>query len=288
MLIGVIFLLALFTIAMAVAVPKITKQIQRDRELETMHRGKQYSRAVKMYYKKFGTYPTSIDLLVKPVNNVRFLRKKYADPTTGKTDWKPVYQGKNKAPLTMGFFGQPIGGAGCGSNLTGTSTTGSDTSSVSPTNTSSSSSISSSAGSLNTNCPTGSLTPSSNSPTATNNTNPTDPNSANTGTAGNTSGNGSTTGLSGQIIGGPIIGFSPNSLKQSIMVYKTKNHYNEWEFVYDPLGEQMMQASAPGGPTGLPGSSGVPGSTLGIGSGGQTGGSNSGGTTTPTPSAPTQ
>ena len=25
------------------------------------------------------------------------------------------------------------------------------------------------------------------------------------------------------------------------MVYKKKNHYNEWEFVYDPIAEQMMQ-----------------------------------------------
>jgi hypothetical protein len=24
------------------------------------------------------------------------------------------------------------------------------------------------------------------------------------------------------------------------MVYKKKNHYNEWEFVYDPITEQMM------------------------------------------------
>jgi hypothetical protein len=28
---------------------------------------------------------------------------------------------------------------------------------------------------------------------------------------------------------------------QSILVYKTKKHYNEWEFVYDPLAEQTMQ-----------------------------------------------
>jgi len=51
--------------------------------------------------------------------------------------------------------------------------------------------------------------------------------------------------LSGQTFGGAgIIGFSPNSPKQSIMVYKKKNHYNEWEFVYDPLAEQMMMQGA--------------------------------------------
>jgi len=32
--------------------------------------------------------------------------------------------------------------------------------------------------------------------------------------------------------------------RQSILVYKKKNHYNEWEFVYDPIAEQTMQAGA--------------------------------------------
>ena len=102
-LVVAIFMLALFTIALAVALPKISKEIQRDREIETMHRGKQYARAVKLYYKKMGSYPANVDLLVKPVNGIRFLRKKYSDPTTGKEDWKPVLLGQNKAPTVMGL-----------------------------------------------------------------------------------------------------------------------------------------------------------------------------------------
>jgi hypothetical protein len=48
-------------------------------------------------------------------------------------------------------------------------------------------------------------------------------------------------GQTGQTFGGAgIIGFSPGSPKQSILVYKKKNHYNEWEFTYDPLAERMM------------------------------------------------
>ena len=73
MLIAVMFMLAIFLIALSVAVPKISKQIQRDREVETMRRGKQYVRGIKMYYKKFGAYPNSMDALVQS-NNVRFLR----------------------------------------------------------------------------------------------------------------------------------------------------------------------------------------------------------------------
>src|ERR1035437_5244943 len=109
MLVAVIFLLALFTIALAVALPKVSKEIQRDRDLETMQRGKQYARAVRLYYKKCNAYPPNVDALIKPTNNIRFLRNKYTDPTTGKEDWKPVRYGQNKAPMAMGFFGQPMG-----------------------------------------------------------------------------------------------------------------------------------------------------------------------------------
>ena len=253
-LVAVVFLLALLTIALAVALPKVSREIQRDRELETMNRGKQYIRAVKMYYKKFGSYPPNVDVLVKPTNNIRFLRKKYADPTTGKEDWKPVRFGQNKAPTAMGFFGKPLTGSmGAGAGLAGAGLNASN----------------------------GMPGANGQSPTDPNNPNgqPTDPNNPNA--------NGSTAGLSGQtgqtFGGAGIIGFSPNSPKESITIYKTKNHYNEWEFVYDPMAEQMMQM---GGSTGLPvsGSSGSNGNLTGTSAGGST---FSGGTTpTPQPAPP--
>jgi len=259
MLVAVIFLLALLTIALAVALPKMSKEIQRDRELETMHRGKQYARAVKLYYKKFGTYPPNVDVLVKPTNNIRFLRKKYTDPTTGKEEWKPVRFGQNKAPTAMGFFGQPLGGSGGGcinNGLSGNSTSTS-LSSISTSATSFSGSA---------NCAGTGLNTGSGASTATGGTSSTDPNAANSNTtaSGSTtdSTTGSTTGTGGQtgmtVGGAGIIGFSPNSPKQSIMVYKKKNHYNEWEFVYDPIVEQQMQQGAnpintPGQTNGTPG-----------------------------------
>ena len=46
------------------------------------------------------------------------------------------------------------------------------------------------------------------------------------------------------------------SPKQSILVYKKKNHYNEWEFVYDPVADQM---TIQGGNTGALGQQGSPG-----------------------------
>jgi type II secretory pathway pseudopilin PulG len=216
-LIVVIFMVALLTLSLAVALPRVAKEIQRDRELETMHRGKQYARAVKLYYKKFGAYPPNVDALVKPTNNIRFLRKKYVDPTTGKEDWKPILFGQNKAPTAMGFFGQALGGstvAGIGpsggNGLAGGSSLTGGSSLIQQTST-------------------------------------TDPNAASGSTAASGSAIGSTTGQTGQTFGGAgIIGFSPTSPKQSILVYKKKNHYNEWEFVYDPISDQTMQ----GGNTG--------------------------------------
>jgi type II secretory pathway pseudopilin PulG len=277
-LVAVIFLLALFTIALAVALPKVIKEIQRDRELETMQRGKQYIRGVRMYYKKFGAYPPNVDALVKPTNNIRFLRKKYADPTTGKEDWKPILFGQNKAPTAMGFFGQPIGrstvagvgpGAG-GSGLPGSSGLSgsgglpgaSSLSQQTPTPDSSASQ----AQSTDTSSATGGSTTQSSS------------------AAGPTAGpaTGSATGQPGQTFGGMgIIGFSPNSPKQSIMVYKTKNHYNEWEFVYDPIAEQMMQG-------GNAGTIGQPASSTTTPVGGTPFATSFSPPTTPTPPSPPQ
>jgi len=62
-----------------VAVRKIEFQVKRDREEELIHRGVQYSRAVRRYFKKFGRYPTRIEDL-ESTNNMRFLRKRYKDP----------------------------------------------------------------------------------------------------------------------------------------------------------------------------------------------------------------
>jgi type II secretory pathway pseudopilin PulG len=241
-LVAVIFMLAIFIITLAVAAPRVAKELQRDREIETMHRGKQYMRALQLYYRKFGSYPPNVDALVN-TNQIRFLRKKYIDPTTGKDEWKPIHYGQNKAPTALGFFGQPLAGStlagigpsggglasatnplsGLSSPAGGSSILGSTGPGTSPTTTATGGSPDSSTGISG-----GTTAPGTNAPDA-------------------SSASGTGTGLSGQTLGGGgIIGFSPGSPKQSILVYKKKNHYNEWEFVYDPIVEQMMQ----GGNTG--------------------------------------
>jgi type II secretory pathway pseudopilin PulG len=256
MLVAVIFLVALLTISLAVALPRISKEIQRDREIETMHRGKQYIRGIRMYYKKFGAYPPNVDALLKGTNNIRFLRKKYTDPTTGKEDWKPIHFGQNKAPTAMGFFGVPLGGSTIAGTGPGATSPG--------------------------------FNPSATTPPVDPNAPPVDPNNPNAATpaAGQPVSPGQTFGGVG------IIGFSPNSPRKSILIYKTKDHYNEWEFVYDPIVEQMMMQggntglgsnNSLGGNTGISGSNAIGGSN---GIGGNTGiGGNSGGNTTPPPAS---
>jgi type II secretory pathway pseudopilin PulG len=300
------FMLALLMIALAIAAPKVAKDIQRDRELETMHRGKQYARAVKLYYKKFGAYPANVDALVN-TNQIRFLRKKYIDPTTGKDVWKPIALGQNKAPTAMGFFGVPLNGAGAGGGLCGnalpssTPSGSSSSSSFGSSSGSSGSSFGSSSGSSGSSF--GTTSPTAGCPSDTSGagsaTDPnaaangaTDPNAAggNSGSqstndsSGTTpgSGTGSTSGIgqsgqTGQTFGGAgIMGFSPQSPKQSILVYKKKNHYNEWEFVYDPIADQMMmQGGNTGGLGGNPATGGPGG--IGGGTGSGIGGSGIGG-----------
>jgi hypothetical protein len=115
-LIAVIFMLALFIIALAVAAPA-RRQVHPARARNRDHAPRQtiHARAVKLYYRRFGRYPPNVDALVN-TNEMRFLRKKYIDPTSGKEDWKPIAVGMNKTQAT-GFFGKPIVGSG-GSNRT--------------------------------------------------------------------------------------------------------------------------------------------------------------------------
>ena len=270
-----IFLLALFTLAMAVAAPKMAKQIQLDREHETMERGKQYVRAIQLYYRKFHAYPPSVDALVNTAN-IRFLRQKYTDPLTGKNDWRMIHFGQAKTQ-TLGFFGQPLMGAGMagGSVVAGTGPSGGNMPAQNGGLGSAGSSMgggmgSSFGGGMGTS-PGGSTgSPFNSSPfgsndsgntgsaqsgaTGTNATNGTTGTSgaSGTGTSGNGNGMGSGMGLGSgdQTFGGAgIIGVAPASKKQSIIIYKKKDHYSDWEFVYDPLTDirTMGGSSGPGG-----------------------------------------
>lgn len=273
-LLTVIFIMTILTLWLSVAVPKMTRSIQRDHEVETMRRGKQYIRAVQLYYRKFHAYPPTMDALVQ-TNQIRFLRKKYIDPMTGKDDWKPLMFGQNKQPIVFGFFGQALT---TGSTLAGIGASGGN--GINGLNGAAGSGGGSqcATGSLASifTCQQGGATPGPTSGTGTNgqpiagsgsggldaNGNPiagsgTGGTDASGGSASTTGTNGATgtNGLSssgptsGQTFGGAgIIGVMPASPKVSLLIYKKTTHYNQWEFDYDPAMETMM---VQGGNTGM-------------------------------------
>jgi type II secretory pathway pseudopilin PulG len=252
-LLAVLFLVALILITLAVAAPKIAQSIRRDRELELVHRGEQYKRAVKLYYRKFQAYPSTIDQLVN-TNQIRFLRKRYTDPMTGKDDWKIIHQGEQHVKI-MGLFGQPIassGGpsaagtsiAGIGQSGFGNGTAGAASGTSAPSSGvmgASGSTIGSTGGS--TNGSGGSTDGSAFGQSGFGGTSGT----STTGTSGfGSTGSGSGTGgnTNPTFGGGPIVGVKIPDTKASIKEYKLQKHYNEWEFVYDPLEEQLQGGGA--------------------------------------------
>jgi type II secretory pathway pseudopilin PulG len=280
-LIAVLFLVAMVLIMLAVAAPKMAADIERDRELELVHRGQQYVRGVKMYYKKFHAYPPNLDALVK-TNEIRFLRKRYKDPMTGKDDWHLIHFGENKTP-SYGFFGQPLGGVG-GSPVAGVGPGGVGQS-LGANSGAASNFGSSSFGSPGAGSGIGGTSGLSSG------TDPNAPNStgaaqasgigagagsvAGTDANGNPTNGGSSLGDNGQTFGGAgIIGVESTSSKLGILIWKKKTHFNEWEFWYDPNADQLMMSNNAG-------TVGTPAGAAGNGGNYGPGGLNSPGTATP-------
>ena len=266
-LLAAIFFLALLVIALAVAAPQVAKSIQRDREVETFHRGMQYRRAVQLYYRKFHAYPPNTDALVK-TNLIRFLRKKYIDPMTGKDDWKPILYGQNKTPTAMGFFGQPL--SGNASTIAGVGPSGGN--------------------GLNGISPTGAMSMSGGFLSGSNNdffSSSNSPNGATTPTPGTSGGapaqpetmaaQAGTQAARGLELREPAHREAPVQAQalaspdrpleawessafrppaQNSPSWSTKkNHYNEWEFTYDPLSDIPAISGGNTGSVGQPASS---------------------------------
>jgi hypothetical protein len=94
---GFAFLMALGMIFIALALSLVILENfvtdgKRTREDDTIWRGEQYKRAVRLYYHKMGRYPQTVDDLKKGGLNLHFLRQEYKNPMN-KTDgtWRFVY-----------------------------------------------------------------------------------------------------------------------------------------------------------------------------------------------------
>ena len=86
-----VFVMAsVIAITLYLEIPRIAMQTQRDKEQILIDRGEQYKRAIQLFVKKAGRYPGEIKDL-ESFQNQRFLRQRYADPMTGKDDWRLVH-----------------------------------------------------------------------------------------------------------------------------------------------------------------------------------------------------
>lgn len=215
----VVFMTALILIAAMTIGPSIYTQGQREREEELKWRGKQYVRGIKLFYRKNGRFPTSLENLTKPGSGVRFMRKAYTDPmNTRDGSWRLLYVGpggqligsvkKNRTSLQMPpSAGTPqIPAQGNMQTIPGTS-----------------------------------------------------PIPNQTGTSPGIFAPGASPDQSGlnpvpsPIIGGNIIGVASKINRPSLMIYEGGTKYIEWEFYWDPakdaaaaMGQAQPGATPPG------------------------------------------
>ncbi|HYX67549.1 MAG TPA: hypothetical protein VE825_00330 [Terriglobales bacterium] len=242
LLLVILLILAILMIALVAVAPRIAQQIRRDREDETIHRGTQYARAIRLFYRKFGRYPTSLKEL-ESTNNIRFLREQYKDPLSPNGEWRIIHLGEAKVTPT-GFGFHPGGGAPAQPGPGAAGTAGAfGQPGIAPGGLPGAGQPGAAAGTSGTPGQPGAMDsgqggaaggPSSSSPSG----------SASSGSAGSTFG------------GGAIVGVAPLNNGTSIKELNGRNHYNEWEFVYDPRYDPSnRQVTVPGGavPGGAPG-----------------------------------
>ena len=320
-LITLILFVALLAIGLTALTPVLTQQIKRDREEELIHRGTQYSRAIKHYMKKFNSYPVSIEALEK-TNEVRFLRKRYKDPITGK-DFKLLHQGE----VQMSSFGPGIAGANSVASLAagagaagnggatpfgGSGVFGSNSGGAFGGNSGGAFGGNSggafggnsggafggnSGGIFGGSAPNAPAGGGAGQTSNVDNGSDAAPNQGAPGAPGGQGGFGQPVqnlagfnqqGSGNQVFGGgPVVGVASTSKEKTIRVFSKKDHYKDWQFVYDPTTDRgglittpnqppLQTASpnlngtraAPGTP-GANGTPGAPGSPFGFGGGQQ-------------------
>jgi type II secretory pathway pseudopilin PulG len=238
-LLALVVATALILLALSVAAADIAFTLHREREAESVRRANQYVRAIQLYYGKFNHYPGSIEQL-ENTNNIRFLRQRYVDPLTGKSDWRLIAPGQNQTTV-KGFFGEDLGGiatgglgaaAGMQAGVNNGTTTTNGASGVD-----------------------GSTGSNGSSPAA-------------TGQPGSGLGSAAdmkSSGMGDSGTSGPLMGIGSSATGASILVVNGQSSYETWEFLYDPRIERLKVAAqlSNGGINGLGGSSSQTPNSLG-------------------------
>jgi type II secretory pathway pseudopilin PulG len=250
-LLTMLLVVALMSILALTVYTEMKFAMKRDQEQEMIHRGVQYSRAIRAYYKKFGRYPTRLEDLDN-TNNQRYLRKHYKDPITGQ-DFRLLHFGEQGVTVGTGgisFGGGQIPGAtpagapgglssGPGNsafgNSFGNSGSGVNSNGVFAQSSGFGGNSNSAFGANSNSSANGSNTPGGKPADG---TDPSQTSSQDSSSA-KVNANGASDQSSGQqpVSGGPIVGVASISKKPTIREFNKKRKYNEWQFVYDPTTE---------------------------------------------------
>jgi len=212
-LLALLLIFALMAIAAAVIVPTITFEVRRDREEELIHRGIQYTRAIRTYSAKTGRFPLKLEDL-QDANGVRYIRKLYKDPIT-KEDFKLLHIA-DMAGVGIASASLPVA--------------------QNPSLFQKSSTIQIGASSAQTPASQTQAQPASDDSAAANPDNTAQGSSPNPPAAAPGANNQAGAGgvPSGWGTGGAIFGVASKSKDQTIREFNHKNHYNDWLFFYYP------------------------------------------------------
>lgn len=234
-----VFLTTILLLTAIVAVPSIRTERQRQKEEEMIWRGKQYVRAIKLYHRKTGRFPTSLEDLIKPKNgSLRYLRQAYKDPMN-KTDgsWRLIYVGPAgqligslKPPQTLQL--QAFGGPQVGTPAAALANPNTQPGQPGAT-------TQSGAATLPGATPAGAA---GNTPSGT-------PGSGDSGAAADAAPPLKDTPT---IIGGNIVGIGSKIDKRSVIIYEKAKNYRLFEFVWDPSKDVVAVGGQPGTQIGTP------------------------------------
>ena len=238
--------------------PRLVQQMKRDREEEMIHRGTEYARAIKKFYKKNGRYPASLDDLDK--GQVRYLRKRYKDPLAKDGKWKLLNYGDIQSLLNTNAPGTPAGALGSqGQNTLGQPA--SQSINAAPPGSAGGNAINQGAqvidpsqqqmqpqqigGNIGGGNASGYGGQQGNNPFASTfslNSSSGQNSSQPGGTGGSSAGNSpfgqNTTGGNQTFGGGAIVGVASLSKDPTIRIYNKKKTYDEWQFIYNPIMDQ--------------------------------------------------
>src|SRR5260370_4309049 len=211
-LLMVVFMADLMIIAAAAIQINFLTQGRSEKEDELIWRGQQYARGVRLFYRKNGRFPTSLDDLIKPGVGVRYMRKAYKEPmNTVDGSWRLLY---------VGLAGQIIGSVKAnpgGSIFPAAPAPGGAQAGATPAP------LGSTGGNAGGE-PSSGTAPGQAQPAG----------SGSPQTANTSSQQPSGLGTDGTIIGGKIIGVASKMNRASIKIYDSGTTYLAWEFIYNP------------------------------------------------------